>query len=66
MDKTRYHTAVLIGIGAVAIAVDGAVVNKIGTAQIAYAANEARTNVIVAADLQVRPEDDPRGTDRDR
>jgi ribose 1,5-bisphosphate isomerase len=30
--------------------VNGAVVNKIGTAQIAHAANEARTNVIVAAE----------------
>ena len=29
---------------------NGAVVNKIGTAQIAHAAHEARTNVIVAAE----------------
>ena len=40
----------LVIVGADAIAVNGAVVNKIGTAQIAHAANEARTNVIVAAE----------------
>ncbi len=40
----------LVFVGADAIAVNGAVVNKIGTAQIAHAANEARTNVIVAAE----------------
>ncbi|ABN57993.1 MULTISPECIES: ribose 1,5-bisphosphate isomerase [Methanoculleus] len=40
----------LVVVGADAIAVNGAVVNKIGTAQIAHAAHEARTNVIVAAE----------------
>ncbi len=40
----------LVVVGADAIAVNGAVVNKIGTAQIAHAASEARTNVIVAAE----------------
>lgn len=40
----------LVIVGADAIAVNGAVVNKIGTAQIAHAAYEARTNVIVAAE----------------
>jgi ribose 1,5-bisphosphate isomerase len=40
----------LVIVGADAIAVNGAVVNKIGTAQIAHAANEARTNVVVAAE----------------
>jgi ribose 1,5-bisphosphate isomerase len=40
----------LVFVGADAIAVNGAVVNKIGTAQIALAATEARTNVIVAAE----------------
>ncbi|WP_292730602.1 ribose 1,5-bisphosphate isomerase [Methanoculleus sp.] len=40
----------LVIVGADAIAVNGAVVNKIGTAQIAHAASEARTNVIVAAE----------------
>ncbi len=40
----------LVIVGADAIAVNGAVVNKIGTAQIAHAADEARKNVIVAAE----------------
>jgi ribose 1,5-bisphosphate isomerase len=40
----------LVVVGADAIAVNGAVVNKIGTAQIALAAHEARTNVVVAAE----------------
>jgi len=40
----------LVFVGADAIAVNGAVVNKIGTAQIAHSAHEARTNVIVAAE----------------
>ncbi|MFA7197848.1 MAG: ribose 1,5-bisphosphate isomerase [Methanoculleus sp.] len=40
----------LVIVGADAISVNGAVVNKIGTAQIAHAAHEARTNVIVAAE----------------
>ena len=40
----------LVIVGADAIAVNGAVVNKIGTAQIAHAAHEARTNVVVAAE----------------
>ncbi|WP_342770342.1 MULTISPECIES: ribose 1,5-bisphosphate isomerase [unclassified Methanoculleus] len=40
----------LVIVGADAIAVNGAVVNKIGTAQIAHSANETRTNVIVAAE----------------
>lgn len=37
-------------VGADAIAVNGAVVNKIGTSQVALAAHEARTNFIVAAE----------------
>ncbi|MDN7026200.1 ribose 1,5-bisphosphate isomerase [Methanoculleus sp. FWC-SCC1] len=40
----------LVVVGADAITVNGAVVNKIGTAQIALAAHEARTNVVVAAE----------------
>jgi ribose 1,5-bisphosphate isomerase len=40
----------LVFVGADAIAVNGAVVNKIGTAQIALAAQESRTHVIVAAE----------------
>ncbi|MDD1674664.1 MAG: ribose 1,5-bisphosphate isomerase [Methanomicrobiales archaeon] len=37
-------------VGADAIAVNGAVVNKIGTSQVALVAHEARTNFIVAAE----------------
>ncbi len=40
----------LVLVGADAIAVNGAVVNKIGTAPIALAAHEVRTSVIVAAE----------------
>ena len=40
----------LVIVGADAITVNGAVVNKIGTSQIALAAYEARTNVMVAAE----------------
>ena len=40
----------LVITGADAVAVNGAVVNKIGTSQIALAAHEARTNVLVAAE----------------
>ncbi|MDI6899343.1 MAG: ribose 1,5-bisphosphate isomerase [Methanolinea sp.] len=40
----------LVIVGADAISVNGAVVNKIGTAQIALAAHEARTRVMVAAE----------------
>lgn len=40
----------LVVVGADAITVNGAVVNKIGTSQIALCANEARKNVIVAAE----------------
>ncbi|NLX50206.1 MAG: ribose 1,5-bisphosphate isomerase [Methanospirillum sp.] len=40
----------LVIVGADAVTVNGAVVNKIGTAPIALAAHEARTNVIVAAE----------------
>jgi ribose 1,5-bisphosphate isomerase len=40
----------LVFVGADAVTVNGAVVNKIGTSQIALAAHEARTNVIVAAE----------------
>lgn len=40
----------LVIVGADAITVNGAVVNKIGTSQIALAANEARTRVMVAAE----------------
>ena len=40
----------LVIVGADAITVNGAVANKIGTAPIALAAHEARTNVVVAAE----------------
>jgi len=40
----------LVIVGADAITVNGAVVNKIGTAPIALAAHEARTNFVVAAE----------------
>src|SRR5512136_1896261 len=40
----------LVIVGADAVAVNGAVVNKIGTSQVAHTAKEARVNVIVAAE----------------
>jgi len=40
----------LVIVGADAISVNGAVVNKIGTSQIALAAHESRTRVMVAAE----------------
>ncbi len=51
-SAARYfmHKIDLVVVGADAIAVNGAVVNKIGTSQIALAAHEARTRVMVAAE----------------
>ncbi len=40
----------LVMVGADAVTVNGAVVNKIGTAQVAHTAHEARVNMIVAAE----------------
>ena len=40
----------LVIVGADAVTVNGAVVNKIGTAQVAHTAHEARVNVLVAAE----------------
>jgi ribose 1,5-bisphosphate isomerase len=40
----------LVIVGADAVTVNGAVVNKIGTSQVAHAAKEARVNVMVAAE----------------
>lgn len=40
----------LVIVGADAVTVNGAVVNKIGTSQIALSAHEARTNLLVAAE----------------
>jgi ribose 1,5-bisphosphate isomerase len=40
----------LVIMGADAVTVNGSVINKIGTSQLALAAHEARTNVIIAAE----------------
>lgn len=40
----------LVIVGADAVTVNGSVINKIGTSQLALAAREARTNVIIAAE----------------
>ncbi|WAC06179.1 MAG: ribose 1,5-bisphosphate isomerase [Methanoregula sp.] len=40
----------LVIVGADAVTVNGAVINKIGTSQVAQAAHEARVNVVVAAE----------------
>jgi len=40
----------LVIVGADAVTVNGAVVNKIGTSQVAHSAHEARVNVLVAAE----------------
>ena len=51
-SAVRYfmHDIDLVVVGADAVAVNGAVVNKIGTSQIALAAHEARTHLVVAAE----------------
>jgi ribose 1,5-bisphosphate isomerase len=48
--RTFMKEADLVIVGADAVTVKGAVVNKIGTSQIALAAYEARKNVLVAAE----------------
>lgn len=48
--RTMMKETDLVIVGADAITVNGSVVNKIGTSQIALAAHEARKNVIVAAE----------------
>lgn len=48
--RTFIHDVDLVIVGADAVTVTGAVVNKIGTAQVAHTAVEARVNVIVAAE----------------
>jgi ribose 1,5-bisphosphate isomerase len=48
--RSYINTVDRVFVGADAITVNGAVVNKIGTAQIALAAHEARTNFVVAAE----------------
>ena len=48
--RSFIHDVDLVMIGADAVTVNGAVVNKIGTAQVAHSAREARVNVVVAAE----------------
>jgi ribose 1,5-bisphosphate isomerase len=48
--RSFIHDIDLVIIGADAVTVNGAVVNKIGTSEVAHAAYEARVNVLVAAE----------------
>jgi ribose 1,5-bisphosphate isomerase len=48
--RSFIHDIDLVIVGADAVTVNGAVVNKIGTAQVAHTAVEARVNVLVAAE----------------
>jgi ribose 1,5-bisphosphate isomerase len=48
--RTFINDVDLVIVGADAITVNGAVVNKIGTSQVAHTAHEARVNVLVAAE----------------
>lgn len=48
--RSFIHDVDLVVVGADAVTVNGAVVNKIGTSQVAHAAVEARVNVMVAAE----------------
>jgi ribose 1,5-bisphosphate isomerase len=48
--RTFINDIDLVIVGADAVAVNGAVVNKIGTSQVAHTAHEARVNVLVAAE----------------
>jgi len=48
--RSFIHDVDLVIVGADAVTVNGAVVNKIGTAQVAHTAAEARVNMIVAAE----------------
>jgi ribose 1,5-bisphosphate isomerase len=48
--RSFIHDIDLVVVGADAVTVNGAVVNKIGTSQVAHAAKEARVNMIVAAE----------------
>lgn len=48
--RSFIHDVDLVIVGADAVTVNGAVVNKIGTSQVAHTATEARVNVIVAAE----------------
>ena len=48
--RSFIHDIDLVVVGADAVTVNGAVVNKIGTAHVAHSAREARVNMIVAAE----------------
>jgi ribose 1,5-bisphosphate isomerase len=48
--RSFIHDVDLVIVGADAVTVNGAVVNKIGTAQVAHTAAEARVNMLVAAE----------------
>jgi ribose 1,5-bisphosphate isomerase len=48
--RSFIHNIDLVIVGADAVTVNGAVVNKIGTSQVAQSAHEARVNVLVAAE----------------
>lgn len=48
--RSFIHDVDLVIVGADAVTVNGAVVNKIGTSQVAHTAKEARVNVVVAAE----------------
>jgi len=48
--RSFIHEVDLVFVGADAVTVNGAVVNKIGTSQVAHTAHEARVNVLVAAE----------------
>jgi ribose 1,5-bisphosphate isomerase len=48
--RSFIHEVDLVIVGADAVTVNGAVVNKIGTSEVAHTAHEARVNVLVAAE----------------
>jgi ribose 1,5-bisphosphate isomerase len=48
--RSFIHEVDLVIVGADAVTVNGSVVNKIGTSQVAHTAHEARVNVLVAAE----------------
>jgi ribose 1,5-bisphosphate isomerase len=48
--RSFIHDVDLVIMGADAVTVNGGVVNKIGTAQVAHTAHEARVNVLIAAE----------------
>lgn len=48
--RSFIHKVDLVMVGADAVTVNGAVVNKIGTSQVAHTAHEARVNMIVTAE----------------